>query len=326
MNNPRSKRLLPPNPTARPGWPRITQPARSSDTGRGQRTVVASAGSFVQGEALFLASLSVIDDMTAQVCRRHRLSGPEADDFRSEVRLHFLDRDYEVLRKFEGRCSLPTYINVVVQRLFLDYRNRQWGKWRPSAEANRLGPTAILVDRLVSRDGWSVEQAVELLRVNHGVTLDETLEALFVKLARRSPSRQFVAEHVAEEISSPGPGSDVNVVRAEQDFLAKRVQSALDRARQALDPEDRLILKMRFEDAVPVADIARALHLDQKRLYRSIERLLARIGASLEAEGISRADVSALFADGSLGWLRDEAGSSAPTGRGRFMRLSWLKR
>jgi RNA polymerase sigma factor for flagellar operon FliA len=288
--------------------------------------LVASPESFVQGEALFLASLPLIEDVAAQVCRRHRLSGPEADDFRSEVRLHFIERDYEVLRRFERRCSLPTYINVVIQRLFLDYRNRQWGKWRPSAEANRLGPIAILVERLVLRDGWSVEQATEILRTNHGVTLDETLEALFVKLARRGPSRQFVTEDVAEEILEPGPGSDINVVRAEQGFLAKRVQSALDRARQALDPEERLILKMRFEDAVPVADIARALQLDQKRLYRRIERLLSRIGASLEAEGISRTDVSALFADGSFGSSRDNVELPAPDRRVRFMRTSWLKR
>src|SRR5262249_31053713 len=76
----------------------------------------AAANSFVEGEALFLASLPVIDDITGQVCRRHRLSATEADDFRSEVRLHFIDRDYEVLRRFERRSSLPTYVTVVIQR------------------------------------------------------------------------------------------------------------------------------------------------------------------------------------------------------------------
>ena len=31
---------------------------------------------------------------------------------------------------------------------------------------------------------------------------------------------------------------------------------SLERARQALEPEERLILKMRFDDAVPVSEIA----------------------------------------------------------------------
>ena len=107
----------------------------------------------VSDEANFLAALPVIDDVAAQVCRRHRLNAGEADDFKSEVRLHFIERNYEVLRKFEGRCTLSTYVNVVVQRVFLDYRNRMWGRWRPSTEARRLGPTAMLIERLVTRDG-----------------------------------------------------------------------------------------------------------------------------------------------------------------------------
>lgn len=280
MNNPRQQPHIPGGLATRP------------------RAFGPAAATFVEGEALFLASLPVIDDVTGQVCRRHRLTAAEADDFRSEVRLHFIERDYEVLRRFERRSALPTYVTVVIQRLFLDYRNRLWGKWRPSADAKRLGPTAILIERLVVRDGWSLEQVVETLRVNHGVSLDASLQALCDKLTRRGPKRQLVAEEQAEALESREPSPDTNVVRVEQEFLAKRVRAALDRARQALEPEERLILKMRFEDAVPVADIARALHLNQKRLYRTIERLLAQIGDKLEAEGVSRADARALFAHG----------------------------
>jgi RNA polymerase sigma factor (sigma-70 family) len=295
MNNPRTQRLT---TRGRAPFPGSSGPM--------------SADSIVEGEALFLASLPVIDDVTGQVCRRHRLSAAEADDFRSEVRLHFIERDYEVLRRFEKRSSLPTYVTVVIQRVFLDYRNRQWGKWRPSADAKRLGPTAILLERLVVRDGWSVDQVEETLRVNHGVTLDEALRALCDKLARRGPKRQLVPEEFAEAVESREPSPDVKVLRAESDFLVKRVHAALDRSRQSLEPEDQLILKMRFEDAVPVADIARALHLNQKRLYRTIERLLARIGGDLEAEGISRADVRTLFAEGMLTWNQDREPSADP--------------
>src|SRR5262249_56536161 len=99
------------------------------------------------------ASQPVIDDITGHGVRSHRLSPAEADDFRSEVRLHFIDRNYEVLRRFENRSSLPTYVTVVIQRLFLDYRNRLWGKWRPSSEAKRQGPTWILFERLLAGDG-----------------------------------------------------------------------------------------------------------------------------------------------------------------------------
>ena len=126
-------------------------------------------------EAKFLEALPVIDDVTAQVCRRNRLNATESDEFRSDVRLHFIERNYEVLRKFEGRCALATYVNVVVQRVFFDWRNRMWGRWRPSTEARRLGPAAILLERLVTRDGWTLDQAIETARVNHKVEIDDTL-------------------------------------------------------------------------------------------------------------------------------------------------------
>src|SRR5207302_6805108 len=109
----------------------------------------------VSGEGLFLSSLPVIDEVVAHVCRRHRLSATEADDFAGEVRLRLIERDYEPLRRFEGRSSLRTYLTVVVHRYFLDYRNKLWGKWRPSMEAKRFGAAAILFERLQVRDGWS---------------------------------------------------------------------------------------------------------------------------------------------------------------------------
>ena len=313
MNSPRSPQLHPfGRPPAATG-PHPTQLAFYRVATPGVDAAPRSS-SVVDGEALFLASLPAIDDVTSQACSRHRLSGAEGDDFRSDVRLHFIERDYEVLRHFEGRCCLATYVTVVVQRLFFDFRNRRSGKWRP--------------ERLVTRDGWTMEQAFEILRINHGLIADAGLESFGAKLTSRSAGRHFVSEDEAETIESDGPWADVKVVRAEQDFLAKRVRTAIERALQALDPEDRLVLRMRFEDAVAVADIARALHLDQKRLHRRVERLLAGVGVSLEAEGISRTGIRGLFADGAVSWQRAGTDESRPDVRSgsvtERVRTSWL--
>jgi RNA polymerase sigma factor (sigma-70 family) len=276
-----------------------------------------------QDEAQFLAALPIIDDVTGQVCRRHRLSAADAEEFQSEVRLHFIDRNYEALRRFEGRASLATYITVVVQHLFLDNRNRVWGRWRPSTEARRLGPLGILLERLVTRDGYGTEQAFEVLRVNHSVQIDPSLRAFGEKLCGRAPSRRFVTEDDAGEIQSEGPGADANVLRAEQDFLAKRVQSILDRARQSLSPMERLILKMRFEDRIPVADIARSLHLDQRRLYRTIERLLGSLRARLTEEGISRSDADAVMSAQALDREQDQPVEPTVESGAETERASW---
>ncbi|HKB09047.1 MAG TPA: hypothetical protein VKD69_00285, partial [Vicinamibacterales bacterium] len=100
---------------------------------------------------------------------------------------------------------------------------------------------------------------------------------------------------------------------------------ALDRVRQSLTPDEQLILRMRFDDAVAVADIARALHLNQKRLYRTIDHLLSRLREGLEAEGIARDEVAALLDAGMLadverieGQARDAAGPPQPAERTRI--------
>ena len=128
---------------------------------------------------------------------------------------------------------MRTYLTVVIHRLFLDYRIRLWGKWRPSAEAKRLGAVAIALERLIVRDGWSFEQAVEVLRTNHAVdeSRDE-LYALHVKLSPCAPTRHFIPEDAARDVPSPTPAPDDNLIRAERDFLENRVSLALERARQ----------------------------------------------------------------------------------------------
>jgi len=287
-----------------------------------------NSASVMSGESDFLAALPVIDDVTARVCRRHHLNASDAEEFQSEVRFRFIERDYEVLRQFEGRCALSTYVTVVVQRLFFDWRNKHWGRWRPSIEAKRLGPTAILIEQLVTRDGWPIDQALEMVRVNHHVEIDDATGAFCDTLSARIPSRRLVSEDDAAEIPSDGPSADVRVVMAEREFLAKRVQAALDRARQALPPMERLILKMLFEDRTAVSDIARALHLDQRQLYRTRDRLLESVGASMEKEGISRAEIDALLSAPAVEWERDADGPVSPAndaGRLEKRGASWLR-
>ena len=66
---------------------------------------------------------------------------------------------------------------------------------------------------------------------------------------------------------------------------------------------------MRFEDlrvAVSVADIARALSLDQQQLYRTIEGLLKAMRTSMRPKGVSANDIEELFADEHTLGLRDK--------------------
>lgn len=67
----------------------------------------------------------------------------------------------------------------------------------------------------------------------------------------------------------------------------KEWHAILDRALAELDTEDRVILRLRFEDNVSVPEITRLLRLGSPFvLYRRLDRILARLRKSLEAAGI----------------------------------------
>src|SRR5687767_9861715 len=90
----------------------------------------------------FEENLGAIERAIARVCREARLDGADAEDFASSVRLALLADDCAILRKFEGRSSMPTYLTIVVRRLLFD-ELRATGRWYASSEAQRRGPVAV---------------------------------------------------------------------------------------------------------------------------------------------------------------------------------------
>ena len=64
-----------------------------------------------------------------------------------------------------------------------------------------------------------------------------------------------------------------------------------------LPADDRLILQLRFDSEMSVAEIARSLGLDQKQLYRRIERHLREIRQRLEDAGIAADEAREILGD-----------------------------
>jgi|SRR5688500_12891846 len=239
-------------------------------------------------EATFLQNLPLIERIIASTARRHGFDPDEGSELASWIKMRFVENEYEVLRKFRGESAIGTYLTVVIAMLARDYRVQRWGRWRASAAARHAGPLAIRLETLVVRKGYRLDQAGDLLRTTGETTLsDRELASILSKFPTRPPLRPV--EVGADPLFEMDGGSRADFLVLEEGAEAdrRRTMKALDDALSTLPVEDRIVLKMRFWEQMSIADIARGLGLDQKPLYRRLDRLLADLRARLTRSGVT---------------------------------------
>jgi RNA polymerase sigma factor (sigma-70 family) len=230
---------------------------------------------------LIPADFDLLCDVIQSVARGGRLPPEEADDFSQTAHLKLLQRNYAPVTLFAGRSSLRTYLTVVARRLLLDWRNARYGKWRPSTSARRLGPAAVDLDRLISRDGRSVDEAVAVLENRLQAPCAESLRAL----ARQLPRRGRVQTVPLDDVQPLCAYGFEDPIDAGQTSAAQRRELVkLRDAYQRLAPDDRRLLRFRFNDDLSIAAIAALLGVPAKPLYRRMERVLQSLASELTGD------------------------------------------
>ena len=94
-----------------------------------------------------------------------------------------------------------------------------------------------------------------------------------------------------EPLSANTADAEEQVLAGERKRVSERVSSMMSVIISNLPADERLILQLRFEGGMTVAEIARAMQIEQKLLYRRIERRMHEIRAELERAGIASRDV-----------------------------------
>ncbi|HKR64399.1 MAG TPA: sigma-70 family RNA polymerase sigma factor [Thermoanaerobaculia bacterium] len=257
-----------------------------------------------------LQKLPEIEDLIDSICRRRGMDPDAREEFAAIVKLRLVEDDYIVIRAFQHRSSFSVYIAAVIKRLLLDHRNREWGKWRASAEAERLGPVAVDLERLLYRDRRPMDEAlVVLARTHTGVTRAEAerLEARLPPRVRRVKVDVEAAVDVIARETMCGP---------QHEGMARQISAVIRAFIARLPKEDQLLLQLRFHSGMTVAQIARSLHTKQQSLYRKLYRHIDTLRAELTAAGIDAADVNALIGSDAVvldfNWKNEDPRPSEP--------------
>jgi RNA polymerase sigma factor (sigma-70 family) len=263
-------------------------------------TPISVAGTFSPAmgqtaEERFLEALEEIERAARFVARRAGLDAADADDLSATVKLRLIEDDYAILRRFGGRCSLATYVASIAHRICADEWAHVHGRWRPSAEARRLGQTAVVLEGLLRRDGRTLDEAVVLAqRVDPGLTRTAAVE-LTARLPERAARATLVPIESGHDRPAGGASADERVVDAENAAASDAASRAVRETLTRMTAEDRIVLRMRFDEGLRVADIARMLACDQKQLYRRIDALIRTLREALLRAGIDAVTAHALI-------------------------------
>lgn len=243
------------------------------------------------GQELFELHFETIEAAIHGVARHNRLTTEESQELYSQVMLKIVENDYAVLQEFRRRARWKTYLRVVAQRVLLDDRVREWGRWRPSALARRLGPEAVELDRRINRDNLRPEQAIREISTRRNGRTRAELEELAGRLPRRSRRRVVNDELRLSELEAEG-SADERVEAAELQGTTGRLRRALTEAVCSLDGTDRQLLHLRFGRGWTVQRIAGSQNLPARPLYRRFERSLRQLRRHLRGSGIEWREIA----------------------------------
>lgn len=119
------------------------------------------------------------------------------------------------------------------------------------------------------------------------------------RYGRRRGTASDAAEHDLDQLARRrlidfiGPDVDLAALSdatrgAEDSVRLDQIYHALESALEALPPRDRLMVKLRYEDGIPMPEIARHLGFaDRFHAYRHLDGVLLTLRSLLERSGVS---------------------------------------
>ena len=246
--------------------------------------------------------VSQYSPLIRHVVARHEYERDRADDCFEFVCEALSDDGFRRLRSFrpDGPARFRTWLMAVVANLCRDWRRRQRGRSRPFRSVSRLPELDQQVFRHVFVSGMSRKECVESLAPRFPTLTEaavaETSARLFALLtpqqrwqlsagprglARTASDPGHEGDDGAWQPVAPGPGPDEQAAELQE---RQQLKDALAR----LAPEQRLLLRLRYEQGLTLAEVARLTR--EPDAFRANRRIHAALDALAQLMGVDKSD------------------------------------
>jgi len=191
----------------------------------------------------------------------------EADRLFNTVLDKLSDDDFGILRRFEGRSKITTYLTTIIARTAVDMIRSRAGRERTSGKTSGADRPDGKIDsfrkvKIPASDGTPVKEGIY------------------------SGER---GEYIVPD------NEDIPEIKALKNDSEDKINLVLFEMLSVLNGEERLLLRMKFPqepDRKPLStdEIAQILGISQKGVYNRIERLLKKCRIVLADAGVSLED------------------------------------
>lgn len=190
--------------------------------------------------------------------------------------------------KIDGPARFTTWLRAVIRNLCIDWHRKETGRPRPFKSISKLSTFDQQVFRLLYERGVSTQEGLRLLipafpnateekvaesrhRIEKGLTMQQRW-LLNTRAAR--------TQEVALTTDLGDVGSNIADPRAnpEAQAILREKYDTLQRKLKRLSNEERLLVRLRFEQELTLEQIAKLLNLgNAQRVDRQLKQVLAQL-------------------------------------------------
>lgn len=233
------------------------------------------------------------------VAGRYAADPDRADDCFQYVCEKLCENDFHRLSQFnpDRSAKFRTWLIAIVNNLCVDWHRTHYGRQRPPAAIKKLSEMEQLVYRYKFEQNLDLDTCLRLLPVSHPRLGRQQLSdsvarihalltprqrwSLAFQRGRNRPGDESTDRdgHQLNEIVEPGPGPD-ELAQQEQE------RGALLHAMSRLTPQQRLLLRLHYQQNMALKDVARIAGLgDLHQARRRIQAALAELKRLLSSSG-----------------------------------------
>ena len=245
------------------------------------------------------AFLEQYASLILQVIRHFKGDGDDSADCFQFVCERLCEDRFRRLRRFKrpGPARFSTWLRAVIRNLCLDWQRKQFGRRRLFSSIDRLSELDQAVFRCVHEREASEQETLIFLaprfpqltvgllaesveRINGALTKNQNwlLRARSATAARRPNDTSAIHEHAEVVDSRANP--EVLAIIAERTTM-------LHRSLRRLSKQERLLIRLRFEEELTLEQIAKLLGLgNAQRVDRHIKQILSALRLELISVGV----------------------------------------